>query len=147
MQRILLFVSCLLFSVCTDAQNLHDSTAIKQLLEKESSTWRSGDVKAHADCWVVRPYSRILVSTAAGQCFDVPPASMIHPPEGMMSKGGSAANSHYLFSIQDNHAWVSHDEVSVAADGTKSYSHEIRMLEKVKGQWKLVGQSIHLYNP
>ncbi len=48
-------------------------------------------------------------------------------------------------SIHGNDAWVSHDEVSTAADGQKSYSYEIRMLEKVDGDWKLAGQSIHLY--
>jgi hypothetical protein len=32
-----------------------------------------------------------------------------------------------------------------AMDGKKSYSYEIRILEKIDGQWKLVGQSIHLY--
>ena len=50
-------------------------------------------------------------------------------------------------SIQGDHAWVSHNEVSIAKDGTKTYSHEIRMLEKVGGAWKLVGQSIHQYLP
>jgi hypothetical protein len=42
---------------------------------------------------------------------------------------------------------VSHDEVSTSKDGQKQYSHEIRMLEKVAGEWKLVGQSIHAYVP
>ena len=56
-------------------------------------------------------------------------------------------NSNYKFHVHGNEAWVSHDEVSTAPDGAKNYSHEIRMLEKIKGVWKLVGQSIHLYNP
>jgi hypothetical protein len=42
-------------------------------------------------------------------------------------------------------AWVSHDEESTAKDGHKSYSAEIRLLEKIDGQWKLVGQSIQLH--
>ncbi|AHJ95422.1 hypothetical protein [Hymenobacter swuensis] len=44
-------------------------------------------------------------------------------------------------------AWVSHEEESTAKNGQKTYSHEVRMLEKVGGQWKLVGQSIHQYKP
>lgn len=147
MRQTFLLCTCLFFFISSRAQNGSDSTAIKLLLEKEAATWRSGDVKAHADCWYIQPYSRILVSTTDGKCFDVPPANVINPAAGNMGKGGFAVISNYLFSIHNDNAWVSHDEVSTATDGTKTWSHEIRLLEKIKGQWKLVGQSIHLYNP
>lgn len=122
-----------------------DATAIKKLLEKESSTWRSGDSTAHAACWIIRPYSRILVSTTDGKVYDVPPEMMIRPSPGSMGRGGTSVNTNYKMSIHGNEAWVSHNEESTSADGQKSYSYEIRMLEKVNGDWKLVGQSIHLY--
>ena len=134
-------------SLALKAQNANDTTAIKQLLEKESASWRSGDMQAHADCWHIQPYSRILVSTPDGKCYDVPPKSMIQPSPAAMGHGGSAVNSNYTFSIHGTDAWVSHDEASTAKDGTVSYSHEIRILEKISGQWKLVAQSIHLYKP
>jgi hypothetical protein len=129
------------------AQSNNDTAAIKVLLEKEAATWRSGDVKAHAECWQIRPYSRILVSTTDGKCFDVPPANVVNPPGGKLGNGGFAVLSSCLFSINGSNAWVSHDEVSTAMDGKQTYSHEIRILEKINGQWKLVGQSIHLYTP
>ena len=78
---------------------------------------------------------------------DVPPQDVVNPPSGKLGNGGYATMSNFTFSIQKKHAWVSHDEVSVAVDGSKTHSHEIRMLEKIKGEWKLVGQSIHLYRP
>jgi hypothetical protein len=134
-------------SLCAGAKQLNDTTAIKNLLEKESATWRSGDVKAHAACWYIQPYSRILVSTTDGACYDMLPENVVNPPAGAMGKGGHAVLNNYKFGIHKNYAWVSHDEESVAADGSKTYSHEIRLLEKIKGQWKLVGQSIHLYIP
>jgi hypothetical protein len=49
-------------------------------------------------------------------------------------------------SIRGNSAWVSHDDESTTKDGNKSYSYELRMLEKTGSEWKVVGQSIHLYN-
>ncbi|MGZ3846811.1 MAG: hypothetical protein ACXVBH_12185 [Flavisolibacter sp.] len=128
------------------ARPIPDTIAIRQLLEKESATWRSGDAKAHASCWQIRPYSKILVSTPEGKCYDVPPKTMLGSSEGM-GKGGHAESSNYLFSIHGNNAWVSHDEQSFAKDGAITYSHEIRILEKIKGEWKLVAQSIHLYRP
>lgn len=134
------------FGIPCSAQYAKDSLSIIALLEKESATWRSGDQQGHADCWIIRPYSRILVSTPNGQVMDVPPAVMVHPPAEIFGKGGTSKNSNYKMSIQGKHAWVSHDEESVSKEGVKSYSYEIRILEKIKGQWKLVGQSIHLYN-
>ena len=140
---LFLFMGMSIYAYC---QNSADKDAIIKLLEKESATWRSGDVKEHADCWYIEPYSRILVSAADGSMFDVPPQNMIDPAPGMMGKGGTSANSNYKMSIHGNDAWVSHDEESTATDGKKSYSSEIRILEKIKGRWKLVAQSIHLYN-
>lgn len=124
-----------------------DQSDIIALLEREAATWRAGDVEGHADCWVFRPYTRVLVSTAAGKMIDVDPAFIISPAPDSMGNGGYAELSDFRFSIQDDAAWVSHHEVSVSASGDKAYSNEIRMLEKVDGDWKLVGQSIHAYQP
>lgn len=140
---ITVIIGFLLFTSC--GREHDDAAAIIKVLEKESVTWRSGDSVAHAACWQIRPYSSILVSTADGKVYDVPPEMMIHPSSGNMGKGGISVNSNYKISIHGIGAWVSHDETSTASDGTKSYSKEIRMLEKVNGSWKLVGQSIHLY--
>ncbi len=146
MKRIMpwIIIVSVCFIVSCNGEN-DNAAAIIKLLQKESATWRSGDSVAHAACWKIRPYSRILVSTADGKVYDVPPEMMIHPAPGSMGKGGTSVNSNYKISIHGIGAWVSHDEDSTAADGQKSYSYEIRMLEKVDGKWKLVGQSIHLY--
>ena len=147
MKQLLIITIVLCFTAIAKAQYINDSIAIKQLLEKESATWRSGDVKAHADCWQIQPYSKMLASTPDGKSFDVPLAIMINPPAGMMGKGGRAVMKNIMMSIHGNDAWVSHDEISIASDSTKSYSHEIRILEKIDNQWKLVAQSIHVYKP
>jgi hypothetical protein len=124
-----------------------DTEAITKLLEQESATWRSGDIKAHAACWQVRPYSKVLVSTPEGKAIDVPMDAIINPKPQDMDLGGKSVNRNYQFNIQGNNAWVSHDEISTAPDGSITNSYEIRILEKVDGQWKLVAQSIHLYKP
>jgi len=123
----------------------NEEAAIKSLLEKESATWRSGDVKGHADCWAIKPYTRVLVSVGDSTVIDVPPAFIINPPADMVGKGGVALNTNYKMHIDGNNAWVSHDEESTDTAGKKTYSAEFRMLEKIDGQWKLVGQSIHIY--
>lgn len=133
-----------LFAMESKAQNSEQEN-IKKLLEKESATYRSGDSKAHASCWHIQPYSRILVSTTDGNTYDVPPAEMVKISEDATPRGGSSKNSDYKMSINGNTAWVSHNEESTAKDGTISYSYEIRLLEKINNEWKLVGQSIHMY--
>lgn len=137
---ICLFLPLLLMSLQSKPT---ETEAIKKLLETEAATWRSGDSKAHAACWHLKPYSRILVSTPDGATYDVPPINMTQPIPN--PTGGYAVGSNFKMNIQGKTAWVSHDEESTAKDGSKSYSYEIRLLEKIKGQWKLVGQSIHLY--
>ena len=124
-----------------------EEAAIRQLLEKESATWRSGDREGHASCWAIRPYSRIVFTTADGTTYDMAPQVMIDPPEGMMGQGGTSSNSGYRFHINGAEAWVSHNEESIAPDGSRTYTLEFRFLEKVEGQWKLVGQSIHPRKP
>ncbi|MBK8558321.1 MAG: endo-arabinase [Lewinellaceae bacterium] len=123
----------------------NDEAAIIQVLEKESATWRARDVAGHAECWHIQPYSRILVSTTEGNTYDVPTAGMASVKPDQMGDGGTSINANYKFSIHGNSAWVSHDEVSISPEGAKTYSYEIRMLEKIDGAWKLVGQSIHAY--
>ncbi|MDQ2720697.1 MAG: endo-arabinase [Bacteroidota bacterium] len=138
---------CLLFSyVCGYSQKTNDTLAIKTLLEKESATWRSGDAKGHADCWKVEPYSIIIVSTADGKAFEVPASAMIQASPAM-GKGGTSVNSNYKMSIHGDNAWVTHNEESTGKDDIKSYSYEMKILEKIDGEWKLVAQSIHLYKP
>ncbi len=125
-------------------QPMDDAAAIKQVLAKESATWRAGDVPGHAACWHIQPYSRILVSTADGKALDIPPALMVASSPAM-GQGGAAVTTNYKMHVAGNTAWVSHDEESTAKDGQKTYSHEFRILEKTGSQWQLVGQSIHAY--
>lgn len=147
MKRNWITVVLLFLFAQAQGQRISDSVAIRLLLEKESATWRSGDIAAHAACWQVRPYSRILISTGDSTVIDVPPAMMIKPPSGSAGQGGYSINTNYKMGITHNTAWVSHNEESVSVNGKHTYSYEIRLLEKIKGQWKLVGQSIHIYKP
>ena len=124
-------------------QKNKETEAIKRVLERESATWRSGDIAGHADCWFIQPYSKIIISTG-DTVIDVPPLLMINPTASMVGQGGSSFNTNYKISINGNHAWVSHNEESTAKDGKKTYSFEFRMLEKINRQWKIVAQSIHM---
>ncbi len=146
MKTTLFTILALFITLSVHSQSIPDTTAIKHVLEKESSTFRSGDVKGHADCWKIQPYSRIVISTADGKMIDVPPSIMANPQAKSIGTGGTFTNSNYKISVMGNSAWVSHNEESVSKDGKKSYSIEFKMLEKINGDWKIVGMSMHAYN-
>lgn len=146
MKRSFLLLLLLSLPVAVCLAQTADSTAIKTILEKESFTWRSGDAAAHASCWYIQPYSRILISTPEGATYDVPPANMTNTALPM-GHGGSSKNSNYKISINGNTAWVSHNELSLSTTGDKTYTYEFKMLEKIHSDWKIVGESIHVYKP
>lgn len=122
----------------------NDSTAIVKLLNKESATWRSGDSTTHAACWQIEPYSTVIVMTADGKTFSFPADKIVHPSPGMMGKGGTSKNTNYTMSIHGNSALITHNETSTSANGSVSHTYEVRMLEKINGQWKLTGQIIQV---
>jgi hypothetical protein len=147
MKKMFFICFCIVIVSCAHAQQSIEEKAIIKLLEKEAATWRAGDAKAHASCWYIQPYSRILVSLADGTVIDVPPVAMTDTTIHKMGNGGSALMSNIKIKITGNSAWVSHDETSTDKGGNKSFSYEIRLLEKINSEWKLTGQSIHLYKP
>jgi hypothetical protein len=126
------------------AQTNKDSIAIVKLLEKAAITFRAGDAKGYADCWHVQPYSVILISTADGKAISIP-AEALAKPSTAMGQGGFATATNYRMSIHNDDGWTNFDEVSTAKDGTKSYSYELWMVEKINGDWKLVAASMHFY--
>ncbi len=144
--KYILTLSLLLAYAVGHSQTNNDSIAIVKLLEKAATTFRAGDAKAYAGCWKIQPYSIILVSTVDGKAMSIPAEAMVqHSP--YMGQGGFATTSNYRMSIHNESGWTSFDEVSTAKDGTKSYSYEMWMVEKINGDWKLVAASLHLYKP
>lgn len=143
---LILFIICYLFIVKVVAQNT-EQAAIKAVIEKETETWRIKDVKAHAECWAIKPYGRIIVSTEDGTAYDLSPTEMVSVKAEMMGFEGSSVNTNYRFFIKGHNSWISYDQVKIAPDGQKSYSYEMRMLEKIRAKWKIVGMSVHHYKP
>ena len=43
--------------------------------------------------------------------------------------------------------WATYDQVKTSDKGDKSYSHEVRMLEKIAGSWKIVAECVFHYDP
>ena len=142
MKNTFCFFVLISLTVYSCNQKIDETQLIKTVIEKETNTWRAGDIKGHADCWHIQPYTRILVSTVNGVTLDISPKIMINPTPDIMGDKSVSVNTNYKISINGNSAWS-----TTATDETKSYSYEMRMLEKINGQWKIVGESVHHYKP
>lgn len=147
MKKSIVTIFVFAYMLNTYAQNINDSIAITNLLEKESRTWRSGDLQAHTDCWQERDYNKFWVNRGDGITLDIPTSMVLKPSEENFGKGGLAIISNVKMNIYNNQAWVNHDEISIDLQGKESYTHEMRFLEKVNDQWKMVGQSLYPYKP
>ncbi len=143
MKSVLTFCLLLMFTY-SHSQSADDSVSIVKLLEKAATTFRSGDAKAYADCWKIQSYSIILISSDDGKAMSIPAEAMVQS-SSYMGKGGFATATNYRMSIHNDNGWTSFDEVSTSKGGTKTYSHEMWMVEKINGEWKLVAASMHFY--
>lgn len=140
-------ILCLLLTYTfAHSQTNNDSVAIVKLLDKAAVTYRSGDGQGYANCWHVQPYSVLFISTADGKMITIP-AENLGKPSAAAGQGGFATTLNYRMSIHGNSGWTSFDEISNAKDGTKTYSTELWMVEKINGEWKLVAASMHFYKP
>lgn len=97
-------------------------------------------------CWQVQPYSRALISLEDGTHMDLRAETLKQSSE-LTPTGVTSTNTNYRISIGGDKAWSSHDQENTNKEGTKSYSHEMRLLEKIGGAWKIVGMSVHMYKP
>jgi len=81
---------------------------------------------------------------ADGKIFSFPADKMVHPSPGIMGKGGTSKNEDYTMSIHGNTAFATHKETSTSADGSVTHTYEVKMLEKINGQWKITGLIIQI---
>lgn len=145
MKKIFSLIALLSVSAYIFGQQEKEELAIKKLLEKEGAAYRMGDKAQYISGWHLKPYNKVLVSTADGRTIEFDPKANFGPETKFEGSGGFSIHSNHQFAIQGNAAWVKHDEVSISKTGQRNFSKEIRLLEKVNKQWKLVGQSIHGY--
>jgi hypothetical protein len=145
-QHLLLLFSIALLSFSNAVAQNADEAAIKKVIEAETAAWNAGNLQGQMACWQIQPYSRSLISAGDGTQYDIT-AEMMKKPEPITASGATATNTNYMISVKGDMAWSSHNQVTTAKDGSKTYSREMRILEKIAGSWKIVGMSVHVYKP
>lgn len=139
------FLFLFIFAAYASIAQTTNEESIKKICESETRAWLEADATTFNNCWLVRPYTRITVSTEDGQTIQIGAEQIKSAQPNAMGNGGSFVNSNYLIHIEGNSAWATYDEVKIDVKGEKHPSFELRLLEKVNGAWKIVGMSIHHY--
>jgi hypothetical protein len=148
-QSFFLFLSIALLSATAVFAQSADEAAIKKVIEAETAAFQVGELELWKSFWQIQPYTRALSTRADGVHFDITQEMLKNPPQGVLGRGSSCVNTNYLIHISTNGdmAWSSFDQVETRKDSTKAYAHQMRILEKINGAWKLVGSSVHWYKP
>ena len=124
-----------------------DVSAIKAVVERETTAWSNRDAAAFVDCWANIPEAGTLVMMADANHTiissrntkqDIPISGKALIASMGKSTGETFQNSDYLIRVNGNAAFVQYKQVVTAPDGKKEYAHQTRYLEKIGEKWKIV---------
>ena len=126
-----------------------DSTAITTLLEKETTAWHARDAEAMAACWanteyaLTAVYHGVMASNNGVAYFTNPKKDMPEKVKTMVASmgkpdGSTFKNENYVMNISGATAFVHFYETTTSGDGSKRTDYQIRYLERINGEWKIV---------
>lgn len=130
------------------AQNTAEEAAIRALLEAETKTFCNASLsevgKQH---WILDDKTILNVSMPDGTHLQMTKDDILDATETPPPNHATFANKDFRFSIQGDIAFVTYTQTATLADGSRISSHEMRILEKVNGTWKIHISSVHQFVP
>ncbi len=144
-----LFIACILFvsnQCLAQTPSVNEEAAIKQVVIAETDAYVKRDFKAWVASYVDAPTTSFTV-TPNGMPGGISTSSGFQK----MSKGMKAwmdaspqsemqviSRDGWLSHVNGNMAWISYDQVNLMVKtGAKITSKELKVLDKVDGQWKI----------
>jgi ketosteroid isomerase-like protein len=142
----LLSITFLLFSSGSILFAQSDEEAIRQRIQDETADFCKMSIadlcKKH---WIMDDKSFMLVTLIDGVTLISKKEDLIQdttvPPDGH----AKIEKTDYVISITGNTAYAYHHETATLQDGGKITAHQVRVLEKVDGVWKIHASSVHQY--
>ncbi len=136
--------------LCQNAAAQTEEAAIRQVIEAESKAYHfNADRTAFLAYWHVTPDARMVYSEPAITVLLGSEQLSPTNPQLLQSKPDFAVNtySNVVIKAHGTVAWATLDQKSALPDGTVSFFHEFRGMEKVEGAWKIVNSSVQKYKP
>ncbi|HPM29454.1 MAG TPA: hypothetical protein PLJ60_03875 [Chryseolinea sp.] len=136
-----LFLLLVSFTLTTNAQKSSEEDAIKAVLEKETKAFVEIDYKTWSDTWAHVPYAFwSLADTTDVNSFsgwDVIDASFAEYFKSSKPSVAKIDRTWHYIKVFGNAAYVRFTQ-NVSDDIMRPGQAQVRVLEKIKGQWKIV---------
>jgi Domain of unknown function (DUF4440) len=126
------------------APKADEEAVIKKVIEKETQSFIDRDAAAMIACHGNQPYSLLLVTESGNVHYNTnektnQPAAL----QGFIKTlgkpdGSSFKNTGYKIQVNGTSAFAYYDEITTAKDGKIAHFHEVRYLEKIGNDWKII---------
>lgn len=144
MKKLLFLTAFALVSVGLYAQKA-DEEAIKKVCITQTEVWFRRDTPALLAFTAPVPYSSRYWATESAGVGAINGNDQINKAyTDFISKSPQPMNvtvvqsNWQLKPLGENYYWATYDQVSTGADGKVNRNKEVRLLEKIGGQWKMV---------
>jgi hypothetical protein len=141
---IAIFLPCLIWGQAPSV--LDEEVAIRTMLQKETEAFTKKSLADVAqEFWLLDDKTLLLVTFPDGTHLSHKAADLLlltdAPPEGH----ATFEKSEHKITIMNDLAYDTHDQTVILEDGSRQYSHEIRILRKINGVWKIHISSVHQF--
>ena len=123
-----------------------EEVTIKKILDEQVVAFHNADKDIMAKFYINDPKMFHLASGTAGEFWLRDYETTKKALAEMKPTGITPTRSNYQIKIVGNMAVAHYDQENVRKDGTKNIEHNMNVLEKVGGHWKIVGTSVHSNN-
>ncbi len=136
-----------LFS-CSESGNEND---VKKVIESESLSFYTDSNRSNfLRFWGDSKDMRIFYSSPERSQFYTSVNELKKTTnKGLLPAANMAKSSYsnYVIKLSGSVAWAMFDQKTITPDGSETYTHEFRSLERINGEWKIIGSSIHQFIP
>lgn len=144
----ILFITLLFLSPSLIFSQSADESAVKTVMEAYGT---AAGTQSWSDLaktyWILDNNTIVYSSFMDGAFVELHADQMKVSTDLPADAPATVQQSNHLIVVSGNIASVSFDQLRTGANGAKVYSHEMALLEKVDGAWKIHLSTIHRYLP
>jgi predicted ester cyclase len=119
-----------------------EEEAIKKALDNETLTFQTNPQETFSKHWVLDNRTFMMGTWNNGKFTHYDLAQLKETAKGLKPSDSKTVKANHKIAIKGNTASVDYDQVSTNSEGSKVYRHNLSILEKVNGEWKILGSCI-----
>jgi hypothetical protein len=126
-----------------------DEEAIVQLLEAETAYFLDHSMaEVVQQFWVLDEHTRMNIFNGTNLIvLTLDKEDMLAMTEKPPASHATIQKSNHKVYVNGNMGFESHDQLATMQDGYRQISHELRILERVNGVWKIHVSTVQIFSP